>query len=517
MGAAAIPIAGAVVGGAMGYMGRDKNKNINTSSSNSGSSQGTWTPHPDLLPGYGFLGENALHLMQQPVPYFPGRTSAGPSKATQAGIEMGMGSLPWYNQGAEGLGKAGGMFGDAAQFGRQGMDLFGGAANMYGNAGNMAPGVANAYGLAQGMGQGVAGQYSRAGNAYYGAMPGQRGVLDTALGNYGFLSKAADVANNPYVQGQADAMKRTVNQNFKENLLPTINGGANQVNALGSSRHGVAQAQGAERTAEQLSRGLADLYGNAYGQGLGAQQNALGQLGNMQQGFTTIGDTAAKAAAMGRQGMQTMGEAAGYGERGMNAMGQGADYLSRGGQQYGLGMDQLGRSAGLQREGGRAYGEAGDIINRGAQAALGYGQGIEGYQQREIDDAMRRYAYQYQEPYTRMNNLMQILGFMQPMGTQYGSSVGNGMGMMPNPNFQSPFQAILGGALGGAQLGGMFSDRRLKRNIRRVGATPAGYHWYNFEYVWGEPGEGVMSDEVPTAWVIKHPSGYDVVDYGRVR
>lgn len=57
------------------------------------------------------------------------------------------------------------------------------------------------------------------------------------------------------------------------------------------------------------------------------------------------------------------------------------------------------------------------------------------------------------------------------------------------------------------------SDRRLKRNIVRIGTTPRGNPWYSFEYLWGQKSEGVMSDEVPAEAVIKHPSGFDMVDY----
>lgn len=57
-----------------------------------------------------------------------------------------------------------------------------------------------------------------------------------------------------------------------------------------------------------------------------------------------------------------------------------------------------------------------------------------------------------------------------------------------------------------------FSDRRLKTDIKRIG-TRKGYPWYSFNFVWGERGEGVMSDEVPSEFVSRHSSGFDVVDY----
>jgi len=61
----------------------------------------------------------------------------------------------------------------------------------------------------------------------------------------------------------------------------------------------------------------------------------------------------------------------------------------------------------------------------------------------------------------------------------------------------------------------VFSDRRLKKNIRRKG-TVNGYPWYSFEYIWGELSEGVMSDEIPAGYVYIHSSGYDLVNYSQL-
>lgn len=78
---------------------------------------------------------------------------------------------------------------------------------------------------------------------------------------------------------------------------------------------------------------------------------------------------------------------------------------------------------------------------------------------------------------------------------------------------QGGLQGLLSG---GASLAGFFSDRRLKRLIQRIGEF-RGYPLYVFRYVWGVTSIGVMSDEVNSDAVFKHPSGYDMVDYGRVR
>lgn len=76
------------------------------------------------------------------------------------------------------------------------------------------------------------------------------------------------------------------------------------------------------------------------------------------------------------------------------------------------------------------------------------------------------------------------------------------------------------GSIGASLLGGIgsfFSDRRLKDNIQRVGTHALGIGLYTWDYVWGEPGYGVMADEVekvrPGA-VSTHTSGYKMVNYG---
>ena len=70
-----------------------------------------------------------------------------------------------------------------------------------------------------------------------------------------------------------------------------------------------------------------------------------------------------------------------------------------------------------------------------------------------------------------------------------------------------------GGALGGAAIA---SDRRLKKNIKRIGTHVLGIGLYTWDYLWGQPFSGVMADEVeqvmPEA-VVTHPSGFKMVNY----
>ena len=74
---------------------------------------------------------------------------------------------------------------------------------------------------------------------------------------------------------------------------------------------------------------------------------------------------------------------------------------------------------------------------------------------------------------------------------------------------------LMSGLGSAAGIAGMFSDRRLKRNIKRLGEIN-GTPWYSFDYVWGESAIGVMADEAPPEAVFMHPSGYLMVDYSKV-
>ena len=69
-------------------------------------------------------------------------------------------------------------------------------------------------------------------------------------------------------------------------------------------------------------------------------------------------------------------------------------------------------------------------------------------------------------------------------------------------------------------IGGAFSDRRLKENIKLIGSSPSGLRIYAFEYInkiFGKgTWQGVMSDEIPQNAVIKHKNGYDRVDYSKI-
>ena len=66
----------------------------------------------------------------------------------------------------------------------------------------------------------------------------------------------------------------------------------------------------------------------------------------------------------------------------------------------------------------------------------------------------------------------------------------------------------------------VFSDKRLKKNIEKIGVSKSGLNIYSFEYKNSDFGngvyQGVMSDETPNHAVVKEEDIYDMVDYSKI-
>lgn len=106
-------------------------------------------------------------------------------------------------------------------------------------------------------------------------------------------------------------------------------------------------------------------------------------------------------------------------------------------------------------------------------------------------------------------------------GVDYGSMVANNYNAQ-NQQYQAKVaqnNALMGGLFGlagsGAKAAMMFSDRRLKSDIERIGTTSHGLPLYEYT-IFGERQRGVMADEVeqvmPEA-VATHKSGFKLVNY----
>lgn len=74
----------------------------------------------------------------------------------------------------------------------------------------------------------------------------------------------------------------------------------------------------------------------------------------------------------------------------------------------------------------------------------------------------------------------------------------------------------IGDLMGGiGNLGKFFSDRRLKRDIHRIGTHKLGIGLYEWDFVWGEKASGVMADEVEKVMpeAVGLVNGFQVVNY----
>ncbi len=211
---------------------------------------------------------------------------------------------------------------------------------------------------------------------------------------------------------------------------------------------------------------------------------------------------------------------------------------ARGQAQY---QATIGSGAEAQRMQGMDVAQGG-FANSAAQQALQQQLGIgsqqynqnmagAGYQnqlrQQQIAESMQQRGFNLNEINAILNgqqvSMPNMPGFNSAnasQATQYNSAAQN-TGQY-NLDAFSAQQAGLNSAMSGlGSAAMMFSDRRLKENIQRVGETVIygqSIPWYTWTYIWGEPGEGVMADEVRhiCGLVHMHESGYEMVDYGRL-
>ncbi len=168
-------------------------------------------------------------------------------------------------------------------------------------------------------------------------------------------------------------------------------------------------------------------------------------------------------------------------------------------------------------------------IAQGYNQQLGAGQ----FGNTAAQQALAQQLQQYNIPLNQISALMSGSQIQNPQFQGY-----QGQNVQPAPLFnaaqnQAQYnQGIYGlgvgqqnaqmqglASLGGSAMG-MYalSDRRLKSNIERIGAHPLGIGIYEYD-IFGERDRGVMADEVlmvkPEA-VMTHPSGFLMVDYGRL-
>ena len=94
-----------------------------------------------------------------------------------------------------------------------------------------------------------------------------------------------------------DVVQNRMNRNLTENTLPGIRSGSIAAGQLGGSRQGIAQGVAMRGNQEALGDAAAQIYGDAYGQGLKAQaagmQFAPTAMQTAMMPFQTMGDVGA--------------------------------------------------------------------------------------------------------------------------------------------------------------------------------------------------------------------------------
>jgi len=186
-------------------------------------------------------------------------------------------------------------------------------------------------------------------------------------------------------------------------------------------------------------------------------------------------------------------------------------------------------------EGSEAYSNSMRDFNLGkndaySQAALqGISLGDTARQQ-----AIQEQAYNQDRPLNIVNalrtgnqtNMPQFAGYTQQAttaGPNYSQAAGQQyQGDLNSYNAQVGQQnsAMNGLFNAGGSAAMFFSDERLKKDITKIGETVSGLGVYLFKYLWSdEPEIGVIAQDVEKVYpdrVIEHPSGFLMVDYGRV-
>lgn len=219
---------------------------------------------------------------------------------------------------------------------------------------------------------------------------------------------------NPYLQDQAANISRNLTDNFKTNMLPSINSGAIAAGGFGGSRQGIAQGLGMGRTQQAIGDAQTNLYGNAYNTDQQIEAQKAMQAAQLQ--------ASQQMATMQNQTTRDLG----FG--GLNNQRLGLD------QNYNLGLGGLGLNSQIANQNfytnqrGQDLSQMGLGANMVNQGNLGLSnQGSQLYQAGQN---------QFNAPYNPLN--------------QYGQMLGQFSGLNQTNTQSTPGGSTVGGAIGGA-------------------------------------------------------------------
>lgn len=310
-----------------------------------------------------------------------------------------------------------------------------------------------------------------------------------------------------------NAMRR-MGENFNEQVMPGIGQAASAAGQYGGSRQGIAEGLAQKGLAYSMGDMASNMYNNAFNT---AQSNMYGTANNM----AGLGLSNAQGNANRDLTAQTTNSANQLASQQFNAnMAQQENMFNA---SNAMNAQQFNANLGLSNNTQAAANAAQLLGNR--QAAIGLTQTgnsmqDQNYQQQMgLLDAPNQYNWQ---------NLNRYASIIQP-----GSGIG-GSSTTTAPSNTNSGASLLGGAMAGAQLGGLLgvgsgwgalggallmSDRRTKTDIEAVGKLDNGLTVYRYRYKAGGPLMlGVMADEVngvkPGAVV--NVGGIDYVNYGEL-
>lgn len=236
----------------------------------------------------------------------------------------------------------------------------------------------------------------------------------------------------------------------------------------------------------------------------------------------TAPQTASNFAASGRYGSGAYGQAVSQNQQDLaTQLGNTDASLVNSMYQQNMG-NMLAGAQGLSQQQAAALSNAPNTVNSINAAATNLynmGGNQQALQQQQINapwDLLNRYSNLIQGQYGGSSSTTQPYYQNQAAGALGGAASGAAMGSM-----FGPWGTAIGGIGGG--LLGMFSDRRLKADIKPTGERlENGLPIYRYRYVWDEPNVrrfGVMADDVRLSapWAVwRDESGFDKVDYGAI-
>ena len=277
--------------------------------------------------------------------------------------------------------------------------------------------------------------------------------------SYNFSYSQPSYQPNPYLGEQVNNITKGFNRNLQEQVLPGLRSKFIGSGGLGGSRQGIAEGLAAGRSGEGLSSAITNLYAQDYenSQNRGLQ----GSIASMNSGL--------QARSMDMQNELARLNS----ERNFYSTNRGQD------------ISQMGLAAGL--------------LGQANQGFLGQGQGI--------------YGLGLQEQNAPWQQLQNYSGLLAPYA-QAGATNQGSQSYTYNPSMQWIGTA----AQAAGPLAALFSDVRLKENIKPVGETYDGLTTYTYNYKGDDtPQMGVMAQEVEA----KKPealgptiNGFKTVRYG---